>query len=78
VLLPFVGRQRIRFDPQWLLIGEIRHDYRVPWDDIVWVGILEHEHNLLVTLRLRTPEAIEVSPPSRRRAFLRSVTTTRA
>jgi hypothetical protein len=78
VALPFLSRRRIRFDPQGVLIGELRYEYRVPWDDILSVGLMEQANNAVVTLQVRDAEAIAVAPPSRRASFLRTVRTTRA
>lgn len=75
--LPVISRQRIRFDPQGILIGTLRFQYRVPWDGIRGVGLHEQASNPLVTLELWDPALIAVEPPSRRAAFLRRVATAR-
>jgi len=72
--LPFMSRRRIRCDPEGLLIGELRFEYRIPWDEICGIGILEHqETNPLVILQLLDTERIAVTPPLRRGAFLKAV-----
>lgn len=76
--LPFLGRRRLRFDPEGLLIGELRFEYRIAWDDIGAVGLLEHANNPFVTLQLRDVEHIAVRPPARHGLFLRTVNTVRA
>lgn len=75
--LPLMGRGRLRFDPDGMLIGDWRFEVRIAWDNIGWIGLRDDPNNALVTLRLHDIEHIAVQPPSRHAAFLKRLAWTR-
>lgn len=64
-------RQYLRFEPEGLVLGLRRFEYRVPWDSIAGIRTMEIADNPLVYLVVPDTAHITVAPPAARRKFVK-------
>lgn len=66
-------RQFLRFEPEGLVFGRRRYEYRVPWDNIAGVRTVEIADTTLLFLQVAKIPAIAVTPPGARLKVYRHV-----
>lgn len=73
VLLGFIGKQFIRFEPHGIVLGQRTYRSCIPWELIQAVQAFEHHRNPLVGVHLTDPLLVEITPASQQGAFLKRI-----